>query len=113
MATLPTTVVQELYGHEGPVRAVRFNVNGNYCITCGSDKLLKLWNPYTGTVLSTYTGHGYEVLDATASNDSSKIASCSSDRTVVLWDVSTGQIVRKFRGHISVRLIFVQIVILS
>ena len=102
MASLPTVFIRQLDGHQGAVRSVRFNVNGNYCITCGSDKLLKLWNPYTGIELKTYSGHGYEVLDASASDDSARIASCSADRTVVLWDVSTGQIVRKFRGHISV-----------
>lgn len=99
---LPGVFVRELKGHQGPVRAVRFNVNGNYCLTCGNDKLLKLWNPYSGVELKSYGGHGYEVLDAVASNDSGKVASCSADRTVVLWDVSNGQIIRKFRGHISV-----------
>ncbi|CAB3989473.1 WD repeat domain-containing 83 [Paramuricea clavata] len=98
---LPTVFIRQLDGHQGPVRAVRFNVNGNYCVTCGGDKFLKLWNPYTGVQLKSYGGHGYEVLDATASDDSARIASCSADRTVILWDVSTGQIVRKFRGHIS------------
>lgn len=39
-------------------------VDGNYCLTCGSDKSLKLWNPHKGTALRTYQGHGYEVLDA-------------------------------------------------
>lgn len=38
--------------------------DGNYCLTCGSDKTLKLWNPHKGTALRTYQGHGYEVLDA-------------------------------------------------
>jgi WD40 repeat protein len=100
--SLPTVFIRQLDGHQGPVRAVRFNANGNYCVTCGGDKFLKLWNPYTGVELKSYGGHGYEVLDATASDDSARIASCSADRTVILWDVSTGQIVRKFRGHISV-----------
>uniref|UniRef100_A0A669QQ82 Uncharacterized protein n=1 Tax=Phasianus colchicus TaxID=9054 RepID=A0A669QQ82_PHACC len=39
-------------------------VDGNYCLTCGSDKTLKLWNPHKGTALRSYQGHGYEVLDA-------------------------------------------------
>ena len=102
MMTLPTVFIRELQGHKGPVRAVRFNVNGNYCLTCGNDKLVKLWNPYTGIELKTYSGHGYEVLDGTCSDDSARIASSSADKTVVLWDVSTGQIIRRFRGHISV-----------
>lgn len=68
-------------------------------MTCGSDKKLKLWNPYKGILLKTYGGHGNEVLDADASCDSSQIVSCSSDKSVILWDVSTGQPVRRLRGH--------------
>ena len=89
-------------GHEGPVRAVRFNSDGNYCMTCGSDKTLRLSNPYTGTLLKTYIGHGYEVLDAVAAKENDKIASCGTDKTVILWDVSTGKCIRKFKGHLGV-----------
>ncbi|GCC39721.1 hypothetical protein chiPu_0023479 [Chiloscyllium punctatum] len=81
-------------------------VDGNYCLTCGSDKSLKLWNPHRGIILKTYSGHGYEVLDAAGSCDNSQICSCGSDKTVVLWDVATGQLVRKFRGHGGVRKLF-------
>ncbi|XP_043940663.1 WD repeat domain-containing protein 83 isoform X2 [Protopterus annectens] len=71
----------------------------NYCMTCGSDKSLKLWNPYKGSLLKTYTGHGYEVLDTAGSYDNSQLCSCGSDKTVILWDVATGQVIRKLRGH--------------
>ncbi len=37
--------------------------DGNYVLSCGSDKSLKLWSASRGTLLKTYTGHGYEVLD--------------------------------------------------
>ena len=45
------------------MRAVRFSVDGNYCMTAGQDKNVKLWNPNKGRSLKTYSGHGYEVLD--------------------------------------------------
>ena len=99
---LPCKETRNLEGHQGAVRAVRFNYDGNYCLTCGSDKLLKLWNPYKGTLLKTYSGHGYEVLDAAGSSDNSRLASCGADKTVIQWDVATGQIIRRFRGHTSV-----------
>ncbi|KAK9870591.1 hypothetical protein WA026_008153 [Henosepilachna vigintioctopunctata] len=86
---------------QGAVRAVRFNVDGSYCLTCGSDRKLKLWNPYRNLLLKTYGGHGNEVLDACGSCDSSQIVSCSSDKSVILWDVSTGQPLRRYRGHAS------------
>lgn len=40
------------------------SADGNYIISCGSDKSLKLWSVTRGTLLKTYSGHGYEVLDA-------------------------------------------------
>lgn len=40
------------------------SVDGNYLLSCGGDKSLKLWSAKQGTLLKTYTGHGYEVLDA-------------------------------------------------
>ncbi|KAE8620082.1 hypothetical protein XENTR_v10010091 [Xenopus tropicalis] len=96
---LPQKLQHKLECNQGAVRAVRFNVDGNYCMTCGSDKTLKLWNPHKGTLLKTYSGHGYEVLDTAGSYDNSQMCSCSSDKTVILWDVAQGQVVRKFRGH--------------
>jgi mitogen-activated protein kinase organizer 1 len=47
---------------QGAVRAVRFNKDGNYCVTCGNDKTVKLWNPYKKLKLQTYSGHSQEVL---------------------------------------------------
>ncbi|NWY35431.1 WDR83 protein, partial [Pheucticus melanocephalus] len=96
---LPRQRVQSLQCGQGAVRAARFNADGNYCLTCGSDKTLKLWNPHKGTALRTYQGHGYEVLDAAGSFDNSQICSGGADKAVALWDVSTGQVVRKYRGH--------------
>ncbi|XP_056181927.1 LOW QUALITY PROTEIN: WD repeat domain-containing protein 83 [Falco biarmicus] len=96
---LPRRRVRTLQCGQGAVRAVRFNVDGNYCMTCGSDKSLKLWNPHKGTALRTYQGHGYEVLDAAGSFDNSQLCSCGADKTVALWDVASGQVVRKYRGH--------------
>jgi mitogen-activated protein kinase organizer 1 len=33
---------------QGAVRAVRYNVDGNYCLSCGADRKVKLFNPKTG-----------------------------------------------------------------
>ncbi|KAJ8876283.1 hypothetical protein PR048_024193 [Dryococelus australis] len=93
------SVIRRLDCKQGAVRAVRFNVDGSYCVTCGADRKVKLWNPVRGLLLKTYGGHGDEVLDARGSSDSSQIVSCGADKSVILWDVSTGQPVRRLRGH--------------
>ncbi|GFV62148.1 WD repeat domain-containing protein 83 [Trichonephila clavipes] len=99
--SFPSVKKNQLHCKQGAVRAVRFNVDGNYCMTAGADKSVKLWNPYKQVLLQTYMGHGYEVLDVQSSSDSSHITSGGMDKCVFYWDVSTAQIVRKFRGHAS------------
>ena len=91
-------------------------MDGNYCMTAGQDKSVKLWNPNKGRPLKTYSGHGYEVLDVRGSCDNSQVSevrsldnitvflllqivSCSMDKTIMLWDVSSGNWTRKWRGH--------------
>lgn len=83
------------------IRAVRFNVDGTYCLTCGADKKIKLWNPHRQLLLKTYGGHANEVLDVAGSCDNSQIVSASVDKSVILWDVTTAQPLRRYRGHAS------------
>ena len=40
--------------------------NGGYCLTCGSDRTVRLWNPHRGLMVKTYKGPGGEVFDADA-----------------------------------------------
>ena len=60
---LPRKEVNVLKGHEGSVLAVRFNGDGNYCLSCGKDRTLRLWNPHRGIHIKTYKSHGREVRD--------------------------------------------------
>ena len=61
-ASLPNEKVGVLEkAHTGPILAVRFNKDGNYCLTCGQDRLIKLWNPNKQLVVKSYIGHGHEV----------------------------------------------------
>lgn len=86
---------------QGAIRAVRFNKNGNYCITCGADKTVKLWNPFKQLKLQTYSGHSQEVLDADCSQDHSFICTGSADKSIFYIDVKTAKIIRKYRAHIG------------
>lgn len=101
MSNLPSELVHTLTGHEGPVLNVRFNPKGTYCISCGKDRTLRLWNPVKGLFIKEYRGHGYEVRDVSVCSDNSKMASVGGDRQVFLWDVASAGIIRKFKGHDS------------
>ena len=60
---LPRKEVNVLKGHEGAVLAARFNGDGNYCLSCGKDRTIRLWNPHRGIHIKTYKSHGREVRD--------------------------------------------------
>ncbi|XP_024517444.1 WD repeat domain-containing protein 83 isoform X4 [Selaginella moellendorffii] len=98
---LPRREAVVLRGHEGPVLAVRFNSDGNYCISCGRDRVLCLWNPQKGLRIKSYNAHAREVRDVAVVADNSKFCSCGADRQLFYWDVPTGRVIRKFRGHDS------------
>ncbi|GBF92112.1 hypothetical protein Rsub_04459 [Raphidocelis subcapitata] len=98
-AALPSKEAFELTGHEGAVLNVRLNPAGTYCLSCGKDRTVRLWNPHKGIPIKTYSGHGYEARDASVSRDNSQFASVGGDKQVFLWDVGSGKVVRKFRGH--------------
>ncbi|EKX43798.1 hypothetical protein GUITHDRAFT_140239 [Guillardia theta CCMP2712] len=99
MAELPAGRKATMKAHVGGVLAVRFNKDGAYCLTCGQDRVLKLWNPYKEACIKSYLGHGHEVYDVAVADDNSRLASCGGDKMVFYWDVASGNIIRKFRGH--------------
>ncbi|EGG15851.1 WD40 repeat-containing protein [Cavenderia fasciculata] len=84
--------------HSAPVLSVRFNYDGQYCMTGSQDRLVRLWNPAKGLRVHTFEGHGYQVLDVAATRDSRFLLSCA-EKQLYQWDVATGEIIRKFRGH--------------
>ena len=59
-------------------------VDGNYCLTCGNDKSVRLWNPHSGLLLKTYMGHGQEVLDADRSDGRRKPLVCCMHACMLL-----------------------------
>ena len=54
-----------IMAHRGSVNAVKFSTANQcqYCLTAGSDKLVKLFNPWKSLTIKEYQGHGYDVMD--------------------------------------------------
>lgn len=119
MAHHPMPVpVRELAGGAGSVNVVRFTKDGNYCLTGGDDRVVRLWNPHkddpaatsiTNTnaagpknalLIKKYEGmHGYSILDVAVSHDNARFASSGVDKSVFLWDVTSGRVVRRIQHH--------------
>ncbi|XP_060184189.1 uncharacterized protein LOC132613909 isoform X2 [Lycium barbarum] len=79
---VPKQKVHVLEGHAGAVLAARFNSNGEYALSCGKDRTIRLWNPHRGIHIKTYKAHGREVRDVHVTQDNSKLCSCGGDRQV-------------------------------
>lgn len=56
-------IQKKLIGHKGTVHQAKFNQEGEYCLSTGQDKTIKLWNVDSGKLIQTYDGHGWEVYD--------------------------------------------------
>jgi WD40 repeat protein len=57
-------LVATLAGHEGAVLNVRYNAGGQYALSCGKDRTLRLWSLSKGALIKAYAGHGHEVRRA-------------------------------------------------
>nr|CAG8619022.1 1076_t:CDS:2 [Entrophospora candida] len=96
---LPLQCARTFTAHTGPVHIAKYNSTGEYVLSAGQDKLIRLWNPETGLNIKTYSGHGKEILDISITSDHTRFVSCGGDRQVFYWDVSTGRTISRFDGH--------------
>ncbi|CAF2638258.1 unnamed protein product [Rotaria sp. Silwood2] len=94
---------------QGAIRCVRYNIDGNYCLTSGSDRTIKLWKPDSSLAIKTYTGHSQEVLDVHSSFDNSRLCSGGGDKRVLYIDVMSGKIVKKYQAHAGIKKFFLLI----
>lgn len=53
----------------------------------GADKVIKLWDAYTGQIIQTLEGHLLGISDIAWSYDAEHIASASDDKTIRIWSL--------------------------
>jgi len=85
---------------ESEVFAVKYNSDGNFCMSGHSDRTVKLWNANKGSLIRNFSGlHNREILDIAIFSDNNKFASCGGDKVFFIWDVLTGNFIRKIIAH--------------
>ncbi len=71
--TLPKTAKQTLRGHRGAINVVRFNDQGDYCMSGSADRTVILWNPSKNNLIKQYSGvHNYDIADLAIVPDNSR-----------------------------------------
>jgi guanine nucleotide-binding protein subunit beta-2-like 1 protein len=80
-------------GHSDWVSCVRFspNLNTPLIVSCGWDKMVKVWNLKDCKLRTNLQGHGGYVNCVTISPDGSLCASGGKDGIAMLWDLNEGR----------------------
>ncbi len=79
--------------HGDQIFSVDFGPAGSRVLTSSADKTAKVWNPDTGEVLFTLTGHDGWVWVARFSPDGSRIVTAGWDGQVKVWDAASGKLI--------------------
>jgi len=79
--------------HEDWVSCVRFSPNSSnpVIVSCGWDRLVKVWNLQNCKLKSNYRGHKRYLNTVTVSPDGSLCASGGKDGMAMLWDLNEGK----------------------
>jgi WD40 repeat protein len=78
---------------------VTFSHDGTQLASASLDETIKVWDPSTGELRKTLTGHSGRINGVAFSHDGTQLASTSWDKTIKLWDPSTGDLRKTLTGH--------------
>lgn len=86
---------------KGPksVLAIAFSADGKRLAAGDNDKTIKVWNPASGQVEATLTGHAGDIHAVVFAPDSNTLISAGKDRTIRVWDVTAAKETAKLQGH--------------
>ena len=76
---------------KGSIREIQYAPDGRTLASGAEDATVRLWDPVTGELKRTLTGHSNVVSNVAFSPDGQTLASGAGDGTVGLWDVVTGE----------------------
>jgi TIR domain/WD domain, G-beta repeat len=88
-----------LKGHDGDVSSVAFATNGNILASGGADKTVRIWEPITSKLVSTFSGHDGPVTSVAISRDGRTLASASKDHTIRVWNIASGELLHVLSSH--------------
>ena len=91
--------LRALRGHEGPVKSVKFAVDGRRLATLCKDGTSRLWETATGREIVVLKGGGGSIQDIAFAPDGRQLATAGSDGTARLWDAETGRELAILNGH--------------
>jgi WD40 repeat protein len=77
--------------HKDTITGIVFSPDGEAVATASTDRLIKIHDLESGTLLQKLEGHTHHVLDVDWSADGQTIASAGADNLIKQWNVKTGK----------------------
>jgi len=77
---------KSLGGHSEPVACVALSSDGQFALSGGWDRTMRLWDLNTGATVRTFQGHSKDVFSVAFSGDNRQIVSGSRDKSIKLWN---------------------------
>jgi len=93
------TILAELSGHTGEIKAAVFSPDETRIATASVDKTARIWNAATGKLLTECRGHEGSVVDVSFRADGKRIVTASDDGAARMWDAATGKTLAIFAGR--------------
>lgn len=81
--------MRTIEAHQGWVRAIAVSPDGKFLATCGNDRLVKVWDPATGTLVRAFSGHSSHVYNLIYSQNSGLLFSCDLMGVVNAWSLDS------------------------
>jgi WD40 repeat protein len=79
-----------LEGHPGIINALAFSPDGSSLASGGSDRVIRLWDPRSGSISASLYGHGKPITALAFNPQGNLLVTCSTDETMKVWDVKSG-----------------------
>ncbi|SCZ88541.1 BZ3500_MvSof-1268-A1-R1_Chr2-1g04478 [Microbotryum saponariae] len=93
--------VTTLEGNHGDVYSARWHPSGQHLVTGGYDKIVRLFDVETGTILKTFTGHSLSISSVMFNPLGNLIVSGSKDSNVRFWDSVSGLCIRTLNAQLG------------
>jgi WD40 repeat protein len=84
--------------HSDTVFGVAYSRDGRRLASGGADKLIKIFDPGTGTLVKLFEGHTQHVLGVAWKRSGRTLVSAGADKVAKVWDLVTGEQIRSIEG---------------
>ena len=84
--------------HSDTILGLAYSPDGKWLASCGADKMTKLIDVASNTVVKVLEGHTHHVLSLAWQEDGYRLATASADATVKVWDIERGEAIQTIAG---------------